>query len=75
MIGAPPRSLERAFELAGSGECSTVAEIKQRLRTERLDDSQVFGPTLLAELRRRMAEAQGEGSLPCGSAGQPRRSV
>ncbi len=57
MRGGPPNSLERAYELARSGECATVVDIKAKLRLEGLDDSQVFGRTLLAALRRLMAEA------------------
>ncbi len=51
-VGMRPTALERAYQLARSGACASVAEIKARLKTEGLDDNQVFGPTLLAELRR-----------------------
>jgi hypothetical protein len=42
--------LERAFELAGSGRCATVAEIKRKLREEGYMDDQVEGPTLFGQL-------------------------
>ncbi len=53
-----PTSLERAYHLARSGACSTVADIKLRLRAEGFDETQVFGPTLLADLRRLCAAAR-----------------
>ena len=46
-----PTALERAYELARSGTCATVADIKARLRAEGLPEDQVFGPRLLADLR------------------------
>lgn len=42
--------LERAFELAGSGRCSTVADIKRKLREEGYMDDQVEGPQLFNQL-------------------------
>ena len=54
-----PTSLERAYHLARTGACLTIADIKLRLRAEGLDESQVFGPTLLADLRRLCAAARG----------------
>ena len=43
--------LERAFELARSGECATVGEIRQRLKAEGLSGSQIEGPMLTRQLR------------------------
>ncbi len=54
-----PTSLERAYELARSGACFTVADIKTRLRAEGLSEDQIFGPRLLAELRALCAAARG----------------
>jgi len=47
-------TLERAYQLAKSGECAGVVEIKARLLAERYADAltQLYGPTLLADLRR-----------------------
>ena len=56
--GPRPTSLERAYHLARSGACPTVADIKLRLRAEGFDENQVFGPTLLADLRRLCAAAR-----------------
>jgi hypothetical protein len=49
-----PTTLERAYELARSGRCRTVSDIKQALATEgyeRIQDS-LYGPTLGAALRK-----------------------
>lgn len=49
-----PTTLERAYELARSGGCRTVGEIKQALQSEgfeRIQDS-LYGPTLTAALRK-----------------------
>ncbi len=46
-----PTAMERAYELARSGDCATVADIKARLRAEGLAEDQIFGPKLLADLR------------------------
>lgn len=49
-------ALERAFELANSGGCESVAEIKKALRNEGYSDQQITGRTLgkqLTELIRR----------------------
>jgi hypothetical protein len=54
--------LERAFELARSGRCATVADIKRRLREEGYRDDQVEGPLLFGQLNK----------LIKGSAEQPR---
>jgi arginine repressor len=42
--------LERAFELARSGEFSNVAEIKKRLQREGFETAQVTGATLTKQL-------------------------
>jgi len=46
-----PTALERAFQLAESGKCSTVAEIRMALSHEGYSLSQIAGPTLLRQLR------------------------
>ena len=43
--------LERAFQLARSGACRTVSEIRQRLKSEGLDARQIEGPALTRQLR------------------------
>lgn len=46
-------TLERAFELARSGEFSTPAEIRQRLKQERFDsvEAHLQGPSITRQLR------------------------
>jgi hypothetical protein len=46
-------TIERAYELARSGECATVGEIKARLKADRFSDvdAQLYGRTLLTALR------------------------
>ena len=46
-----PTPLERAFELARSGEYASVTEVKQRLRDEGLASHQIEGPILTRQLR------------------------
>jgi hypothetical protein len=46
-----PTSLERAFELAKSGQCATVEEIKKKLKAEGFVASQIEGRTLIKQLR------------------------
>ena len=54
-------SLERAFDLAASGSCAHVADIKKRLRDEGYSVEQVTGPRLEAQLRA-LIEAASAGS-------------
>ncbi|HWA63205.1 MAG TPA: hypothetical protein VG939_17640 [Caulobacteraceae bacterium] len=47
-------TVQRAYELARSGECEGIADIKRILEAEGRDDiaGQLFGPTIGAALRR-----------------------
>jgi hypothetical protein len=57
--------LERAFELARSGRCATVAEIKRKLREEGYLDDQVEGRLLFSQLNSLMKKsAQTQESRP-----------
>ena len=49
--------LERAFELANSGRCATVADIKRTLRKEGYMDDQVEGPALFSQLNSLMKKS------------------
>jgi hypothetical protein len=49
--------LERAFELARSGDCKTVDAIKQRLKHEGYNQETIDGPSLKRQLRGLMADA------------------
>ena len=48
-----PSTLERAFELARSGECANPAEIRARLKKERHDqvEAHLQGPSITKQLR------------------------
>jgi hypothetical protein len=53
-MNSRPTTIERAYELARSGACRTVSEIKQRLTAEgydRVRDS-LYGQSLNADLRK-----------------------
>jgi hypothetical protein len=56
----PPSTLERAFELARSGECANPAEIRVRLKKERHDqvDAHLQGPSITRQLRLLCDEAR-----------------
>jgi hypothetical protein len=52
-------ALERAFQLAGSGQVATIDEIKKRLKLEGYDHQFVNGgPVLAAQLRDRIKAAR-----------------
>ena len=57
-----PTPLERAFELARSGECASVTELKRRLWEEGFSTSQVEGPLLLRQLRELCMAAEVSGA-------------
>ena len=44
-------TLERAFELAKSGQCATIDQIRLKLKVENFDQHLIQGPSLLAQLR------------------------
>jgi hypothetical protein len=46
-----PTALERAFELARSGKCADVAQIRQQLKVEGYARDQLTGPALLRQIR------------------------
>ncbi|WEK58806.1 MAG: hypothetical protein P0Y52_04545 [Candidatus Brevundimonas phytovorans] len=53
-----PTTLERAYQLAESGACRTVSDVKQALQSEgydRIQDS-LYGGTITAALRKRCQE-------------------
>jgi hypothetical protein len=53
LTGLRPTVIERAFELAKSGDCASPSEIRDILRREGYMDvtGQIAGPTLLKQLR------------------------
>jgi hypothetical protein len=50
--------LERAFDLARSGDYAGVSQIRAQLKAEGYPTTQLEGPTLLAQLRRLCAAAR-----------------
>lgn len=57
-------ALERAFQLARSGEYASVPDIKKRLSTEGYSAAQVTGGTLAKQLLALIREAQAKRALP-----------
>jgi hypothetical protein len=51
-------TLEKAFELAKSGECATIDEIKQRLKVELYDQHIIEGRSLRSQLRKLIAASK-----------------
>lgn len=77
------RVLERAFELARSGECAGVQDIKAKLKAEHFTgiDDQLYGPSLVRQLkqlcdaaRREIASAEGADRAAEGPTAVPDRS-
>jgi hypothetical protein len=50
--------LERAFELARSGRCASIDEIKRRLKTELYDQHMIEGPSVRSQLRALIAKSR-----------------
>lgn len=59
-MSLPPTTMERAFDLARSGQAASVQEIRAVLRAEGLDHLQIQGPSLLKQLRAIIAEARAQ---------------
>lgn len=51
-------TLERAFELARTGKCRTVTEVRLKLRSEGFDVDQITGPQLLKQINRILGASQ-----------------
>jgi hypothetical protein len=58
-------TLERAFEIARSGQVRGIEELRTALRQEGYDQTQLHGPTLLGQLRRAVKAAR-ESDKPQG---------
>ena len=56
----PPSTLERAFQLARTGECLNLSEIRQRLKRERHDqvDAHLQGHAIGRQLKALCEEAR-----------------
>jgi hypothetical protein len=57
MISDRPTCLERAFELARSGACAGVQDIRKQLRAEGYAEAQLYGSALSRQLRDLCLEA------------------
>jgi len=55
-------ALERAFELASSGACESVAEIKKALKSEGYAIQQITGRALGKQLTELIQRARGRGN-------------
>ena len=53
LVGMTDRitTLERAFELARSGDCASISQVREKLAAEGYSLQQLTGPTLLKQLR------------------------
>ena len=52
--------LERAFEMAGSGRCANLTELKQQLRRDGFDPIMLEGPLLIRQLKRLIAASKAD---------------
>ena len=50
--------LERAFQLAKTGQCDSLDELKRGLRDEGYSDVAIWGSTLLKQLRTLIKQAE-----------------
>jgi hypothetical protein len=50
-------ALQRAFELAQSGKCASIEDIRRMLRSEGLSAAQIEGPLLRKQLRDLISDA------------------
>lgn len=53
-----PGAVQRAFELAKSGACAGVKDVRARLNAEGYSPRQIEGPSLLKQLRSLLREAR-----------------
>ncbi len=56
-------ALERAFELANSGSCESVADIKKVLKSEGYALQQIVGRTLSRQLTELIRDARARGKV------------
>ncbi|MFN3388028.1 MAG: hypothetical protein ACK40O_03795 [Allosphingosinicella sp.] len=66
-MGSLPKStVERAFEIAGEGDCQCIPDIAARLKRERHEavDAHLAGRSIRKDLKRRWEQAAGEARRP-----------
>jgi len=75
MIDSQASTVERAYQLASSGNVRTITEIRQRLYREGYLDAnaQLSGRTLIQDLRRLLDTAQAKGDSKPGKPPGQRR--
>ncbi len=57
-MSSRPTTLERAFDLARSGDCHTIPELRKRLKAEGHSEQQISGSVLMRQLRELFALAK-----------------
>jgi hypothetical protein len=71
-----PTDLERAFELARSGRCGRVEDLRTQLRKEGYSVDRLTGRTLIKQLQALIQAGQGgNGSCPLGPVDAGSRSL
>jgi hypothetical protein len=63
-------ALERAFDLARSGACSSTGDLLHCLKLEGYSLTHIVGPSLLKQLRVLISEAQAQQSTADSEAGK-----
>ena len=58
MMDPRPTELERAFQLAKSGSCGSISDIRNRLRSEGYATAHITGKSLTRQLKALIAEAR-----------------
>jgi hypothetical protein len=53
-----PTPIERAFQLAQSGDCDSLADIRKRLKSEGFSEHYIYGVSLYKQLRQLMRDAR-----------------
>jgi hypothetical protein len=74
MLGAMDHNitaLERAFQLAESGECDSVEDLKKRLKAEGYSTKQIVGRELARQLRGLITVARAKDDGPKGQKRPP----
>lgn len=62
-------ALERAFQIAKSGECETLTDVKKRLKAEGYSINQIEGRTITKQLATLIKNAKADPTATPGTAG------
>jgi hypothetical protein len=65
-----PSIIERAFELARSGRCRSIKDVRQKLKDEKFSavDDHIAGPSIVKQLKTILAEAHANAAPPSTNA-------